>query len=95
MAPSEINGDDLMDRRELLRNIWAGVPAATAIIAGGAAKSAYHVREASEQSLEACRQRIEELRTRFDQSELSTKKALKVVFALTALSLGVDVSTLL
>jgi hypothetical protein len=32
---------------------------------------------------------------RLDRSELSTKKALKVVFALTALSLGVDVSTLL
>ena len=32
---------------------------------------------------------------RMDESEISTKKMLKTVLALTALSLGMDVSTLL
>ena len=70
-----------------------GAPAAA--VAGAAAKSTGYVREKSEQSMETCKRQIDELRERMDRSEASTKRALKVVFALTALSLGIDAGALL
>ncbi len=84
-----------MERRAVLRGLMVGVPAAAAVVAAAAAKSTLYVQETSEQSLEACRRRVDDLRKRMDRSEASTKKALKVVLALTALSLGMDVSALL
>ena len=84
-----------MQRREILRGLVIGAPAAAVAVAGAAAKSTGYVREKSEQSMEACKRQIDDLRERMDRSEASTKRALKVVFALTALSLGVDASALL
>ena len=85
-----------MQRREILRGLILGTPAAAAAAAGvAAARSTGYVREKSERSLETCKRRYDELRERMDRSEASTKKALKIVFALTALSLGVDASALL
>ena len=84
-----------MDRRALLRGLALGAPAAALAVAGAAAKSTDYVREKSDQSLEACKRQLDDLRKRMDRSEASTKQALKVVFALTALSLGIDASALL
>jgi len=84
-----------MERRALLRGLMVGLPATAVMVAGAAAKTTHLVRETSEQSLETCRQQLDDLRKRMDHSEASTKKALRVVLALTALSLGMDVSALL
>ena len=84
-----------MQRRALLRGLMVGVPATAAAVAGAAVKSTLYVRETSEQSLGTCKQQLEDLRARMDRSEVSTKKALKGLLALTALSLGMDVSALL
>ncbi len=84
-----------MDRRALLRGLALGAPAAALAVAGAAAKSTDYVREKSDQSLEACKRQLDDLRKRMDRSEASTRQALKVVFALTALSLGIDASALL
>ena len=69
--------------------------APVAAVAGAAAKSTDYIREKSDQSLQTCKRQIDDLRNRLDSSEASTKRALKVVFALTALSLGIDASALL
>ena len=84
-----------MDRRALLRGLALGAPAAALAVAGAAAKSTDYVREKSDQSLEACKRQLDDLRKRMDRSEASARRALKVVFALTALSLGIDASALL
>ena len=84
-----------MDRRALLRGLALGAPVAAAAVAGAAVKSTDYIREKSDQSLETCKRQIDDLRERMDRSEASTRKALKVVFALTALSLGIDASALL
>lgn len=84
-----------MERRALLRGLAVGIPATAAAVAGVAVKSGAYVRETSEQSLDACMQQIDALRKRMDESEVSTKKMLKAMLALTALSLGMDVSALL
>ena len=84
-----------MQRREILRDLILGTPVAALAVAGAAAKSTENVREKSEQSLETCKRQLDELRERMDRSEASTRKALKVAFALTALSLGIDASALL
>ncbi len=84
-----------MERRELLRGLAFGAPAAALAVAGAAAKSTDYVREKSDETLQACKRELDGLRERMDRSEASTKKALKVAFALTALSLGIDASALL
>ena len=84
-----------MQRREILRGLILVTPAAALAVAGAAAKSTDFVREKSEQSLDTCKRQFDELRERMDRSEESTKRALKVIFALTALSLGIDASALL
>ena len=84
-----------MERRELLRGLILGTPAAALVVAGAAAKSTDYVREKSGQSLGACKRQLDELRDRMDRSEASTRKTLKIVLALTALSLGIDASVLL
>ena len=81
-----------MERRALLKGLAVGIPAT---VAGVAAKSGAYVRDTSEQSVDACMQQIESLRKRVEESEVLTKKMLKTVLALTALSLGMDVSALL
>jgi hypothetical protein len=85
----------MMERRALLRGLLIGIPATAAGVAGLAAKSSAYVRETSEQSVDACMQQINALRKRMDESEVSAKKMLKAVLALTALSLGMDISALL
>ena len=85
-----------MQRREILRGLILGTPAAAVAVAGvAAAKSTDFMREKSEQSLDTCKRQLDELRERMDRSEASTRKALRVAFALTALSLGIDASALL
>jgi len=84
-----------MERRELLRGLIVGAPAAAAMVAGAAATSTDYVREKSDQSLETVKRQLDDLRKRMDHSDASTRKALKVAFALTALSLGIDLSAIL
>ena len=84
-----------MERRELLRGLIAGAPAAAAAAAGAAATSTDYLREKSDQSLETVKCQLDDLRKRMDRSDASTKKALKVALALTALSLGIDLSAIL
>jgi len=84
-----------MERRALLRALMLGIPAGAAAMAGVAAKSQAYVRDTSEQSLETLKTQVEALRKRLDETDASTKKWLKTLTALTALSLGLDVSALL
>ena len=84
-----------MERRAILRGLMVAIPTAAAIAAGAAAKSAHYVKEASELSLPALKKRVDDLAKRMDRSEASNKKILKVLFILTALSLGIDASLLL
>jgi hypothetical protein len=84
-----------MERRALLRGLLAGIPATAAVVTGVAAKSSTFVRATSEHSIEACAQQIEALRKRVESSDIATKRALRTLTALTALSLGLDVSALL
>ena len=84
-----------MERRELLRGLIACAPAAAAAVTGAAATSTEYVREKSDQSLETVKGQLDDLRKRMDRSDATTGKALKVAFALTALSLGIDLSAIL
>jgi hypothetical protein len=84
-----------MERRALLRGLMVGLPVAATAVAGAAVSTGNHVREASDKSWESCKRQLDDLRQRMDRSEASTKKAIKVLTALTALSLGIDVSALL
>lgn len=85
----------MMERRTLLRGLAISLPATAAGVAGLAARSGAYVRDTSEQSVDSCKQQIDALRKRMEESEISTKKMLRTVLALTALSLGMDVSALL
>ena len=84
-----------MQRRALLKGLMIGIPATAAAVAGAAVKSGAYVRETSEQSIESLKTQLDALRKRVDESDASTKKMLKALCALTALSLGIDVSLLL
>ena len=84
-----------MERRALLKGLAVGIPTTAAAVAGIAAKSAAYVRETSERSADTCKEQIDALRKHMEESEVSTKKMLKTVLALTALSLGMDVSALI
>ncbi len=84
-----------MDRRAILRGLLVAVPATAAAAVGVAAKSGTFVKETSVQSLAALSNRVDELKQRFDRSQESTKKTLRVLAVLTALSLGIDASALL
>ena len=65
-----------MQRRELLRGLMLGTPAAALAVAGvAAARSTDFVREKSEQSLDTCKRQFDELRDeRMDRSEASTRR---------------------
>ena len=84
-----------MERRALLKGLMVGIPATAAAVAGAAIKSGTYVRDTSEQSMESLKSQIDALRKRVDESDASTKKLLKTLCALTTLSLGIDVSSLL
>ena len=84
-----------MQRRALLKGLMVGIPATAAAVAGAAVKSGTYVRETSEQSMESVKTQLDGLRKRIDESDASTKKMLKTLCVLTALSLGIDVSLLL
>ena len=84
-----------MQRRALLKGLMVGIPATAAAVAGVAVKSGAYVRETSEQSIESLKSQVDSLRKRVDESDTSTKKMLKTLCVLTALSLGIDVSLLL
>ncbi len=84
-----------MERRALLRGLLVAAPAVTAVAAGAAARSVLYIKESSELSLAAFKKQVDELAKRMDRSEVSNKKILKTLLALTALSLGIDASLLL
>lgn len=84
-----------MERRQVLRGLMLGVPAAASAAAGVAYASADRVKEVSETSLEALKARVDTLSERLDKSEAASKKTVKVLIALTGLSLGFDLSSLL
>ena len=84
-----------MQRRALLKGLMVGIPVTAAAVAGAAVKSGAYVRESSEQSIDSVRTQLDALRKRIDESDASTKKMLKTLCVLTALSLGIDVSLLL
>ena len=84
-----------MKRRELLRGLMLATPATAPAVASAAARTTDQVLEELGQSVDACKRRIEELHERLERSQISTKRAIKVVLALTPLSLGIDASALL
>lgn len=85
----------MMNRRALLRGLMTSAPAAGAFVAGAAVSSKGYVRDASGSSINACRQQIDALRERIDVSDARTKKLLRMVLVLTAVSLGLDISALI
>ena len=72
-----------------------GIPATATAVAGAAAKSGTYMRDTSDQLMDSLKSQVEALRKRVDESYSSTKKMLKTLCALTALSLGIDVNSLL
>ena len=84
-----------MERRTLLKGLMVGIPATAAAVAGAAVKSGTYVRDTSEKSMDSLKSQVEALRKRVDESDASTKQMLKTLCPLTALSLGIAVSSLL
>lgn len=84
-----------MQRRRFVRALLAGVPVAAGVAAAAALKSGDYVKEASETSLETLRQRIEELKSRFENSDARNRKLVRLALMLAALSLGLDASSLM
>jgi hypothetical protein len=84
-----------MHRRAVLKGlVAAGVPAAAAA-AALTARTAASVRDTTDASLESLKAQVDALKTRFEESDARSRKLMKAAIALAALSLGIDVTTLL
>jgi hypothetical protein len=85
-----------MQRRTMLRSLVMGLPAAAGAAATGIAlRSAAHVRDGSQVSLESLKHRVDDLKAHFEQADARNRKLLKAAVVLAALSLGLDASSLL
>lgn len=87
-----------MKRRALIKTLAVGIPSAatiTAGIAGLAGRSADYVKETSEHSMEALRKNLDDLRRRIEHVDAKNRKLVRAALALSALSLGLDVTMLL
>lgn len=81
-----------MQRRELLKGLAVGLPAA----AGTAAvATAAFVRDKTADARSSLEQRFDELKARFEDSDARNRKLIKVALGAAALSLGLDISALL
>jgi hypothetical protein len=81
-----------MQRRAILKGLLAGVPVAAA---AATAASASFIREKTEQTRSSLEQRFEELKSRFEQADERNKKMLRLALGAAALSLGIDISSLI
>lgn len=81
-----------MQRRAMLKGLLVGMP----IAAGSAAiASASYVKDKGRETLGTLEERFDELKARFEESDKRNQKLIKVALGAAALSLGVDVSSLL
>lgn len=81
----------MLHRRQVLKGLLAGVPVAAATVSAHSLRAAQTLRQATEPSWEALRERVAAL----EQSDTKTRKLVRAALALAALSLGLDVSALL
>ena len=85
-----------MKRRALLKGLVAvGVPAAAAAATSVASRSKQVVRETTDQSIETLRAQFRDLRERFERTDKSNRRIARAALALAALSLGLDVTSVL
>lgn len=76
----------------MLKGLLVGMPMA----AGAAAvASASYVKDKGSETLSTLEQRFDELKARFEESDRRNQKLIKIALGAAALSLGVDVSSLL
>jgi len=84
-----------MDRRAVLKGLFAaGVPAAAAATAL-AARTTSAVRDGTATSIDSLRQQLESLKTRFAETDAKNQKLIRLAIAMAALSLGVDITAVL
>lgn len=81
-----------MQRRQLLKGLAVALPGAAVT---AAATSKRFVKETADQSLETLRTQVKDLKERFEKSDRTNKRLIKAALALAALSLGIDLSSLL
>jgi len=81
-----------MQRRALLKGLAVTIPAAAGT---AAAASMRFAKDTGEQSFESLKTQVGELKARFEESDRRNQKLIKAALVLAALSLGVDVSSLL
>lgn len=84
-----------MQRRSVLRGLIVAIPAAAGIAAAAASKSRTYLADASEVTLETIKAEIDEIKARFEATDAKNRKLIRAAVLLGALSLGVDLSTLL
>ena len=83
-----------MNRREFLHKLKKPAIALAAVPAMAVA-AADRGRQAIDPHLQALKSKFERLNDRMDNMERSQKRMIKALFALTALSLGIDISNLI
>jgi hypothetical protein len=81
-----------MQRRAVLKGLVAGMPVAAG---AAAAASAAYVKDKGTATLDTLEQRLDELKTRFEEADQRNQKLIRIALGAAALSLGVDVSALL
>lgn len=76
----------------MLKGILVGMPIA---VGTAAAASTAFVKDKGTATLETLEQRLDDLKTRFEESDQRNRKLIKVALGAAALSLGVDIGALL
>lgn len=81
-----------MQRRAMLKGLLIGVPIAAGT---AAAASAAFVKDKGQLTLETLEQRLDDFKARLEESDQRNRKLIKIALGAAALSLGVDVTSLL
>jgi hypothetical protein len=88
-----------MQRREMLKGLLIGMPVAAGAAAAASAvrvkNSAAYVKDKGQETIASLEQRFNELKDRFEKSEQKNRKIAKLALGAAALSLGIDVSSLI
>lgn len=81
-----------MQRRAMLKGLLVSMPVAAG---AAAAASAAYVKDKGQDTMTLLESRIDALKTQFEKSEQRNQKLIKLALGAAALSLGIDVSSLL
>ena len=81
-----------MQRRAMLKSLLVGVPLAAG--AAATASTAY-IRETGNKTRASLEEKFDELKARFETADDRNRKLIRIALGAAALSLGLDISTLL